>query len=120
MPAHPAGPRHEEVIHGTSVAEAPADVNALVASVWPMTARRADGVLEVGSVPVTKAVTQYGSPLFILDEEHFRASARAYADAYAGADVYYAAKAFLSGRVARWADEEGLRIDVCTMGEMEV
>jgi diaminopimelate decarboxylase len=85
-----------------------------------MTARRADGVLEVGSVPVTKAVTQYGSPLFILDEEHFRASARAYADAYAGADVYYAAKAFLSGRVARWADEEGLRIDVCTMGEMEV
>lgn len=120
MPAHPAGPRHEDVAHGTSLGEAPADLNALVASVWPLTASRAGGVLQIGSVAVTRAVEQYGSPVFILDEEHFRFAARTYAKAYADADVYYAAKAFLSGRVARWADEEGLRIDVCTMGEMEV
>lgn len=120
MPAHPAGPRHEDIVHGVAVAQAPADLNALVASVWPLTARRVDGVLAVGSVPVTQAVAEHGSPLFVLDEEHFRASARTYAQAYADADVYYAAKAFLSGTIARWADQEGLRFDVCTMGEMEV
>ena len=74
----------------------------------------------MAGVPVTEAVAQYGSPLFLLDEQHFRVAARTYADAYAGADVYYAAKAFLTTRIARWAVEEGLRIDVCTLGEMEV
>ncbi len=74
----------------------------------------------MAGVPVTEAVAQYGSPLFLLDEQHFRVAARTYADAYAGADVYYAAKAFLTTRLARWAVEEGLRIDVCTLGEMEV
>lgn len=35
-------------------------------------------------------------------------------------DVYYAGKAFLSIAVARWAHEEGLRIDTASMGEMAV
>lgn len=120
MPAHPAGPRHEDLTHAAPIGEPPADLNALSESVWPATAARVDGVLELAGVPVTQAVAEYGSPLFLLDERHFRQAARAYAQAYAGADVYYAAKAFLSGRIARWADEEGLRIDVCTMGELEV
>lgn len=120
MPAHPAGPRHEDLAHAAPIGEPPADLNALSESVWPATAARVDGVLELAGVPVTQAVAEYGSPLFLLDERHFRQAARAYAQAYAGADVYYAAKAFLSGRIARWADEEGLRIDVCTMGELEV
>ena len=101
MPAHPAGPRHEDIVHAAALGEPPADLNALVATVWPSTASRVDSVLQVAGVPVTEAVAEYGSPLFILDEEHFRASARSYVQAYAGADVYYAAKAFFSGRVAR-------------------
>ncbi len=120
MPAHPAGPRHEDLTHSAPIGEPPADLNALSESVWPSTAARVDGVLQLAGIPVTEAVAEYGSPLFLLDERHFRQAARAYAQAYAGADVYYAAKAFLSGRIARWADEEGLRIDVCTMGELEV
>ena len=35
-------------------------------------------------------------------------------------DIYYAGKAFLSTTVAKWLVEEGLRIDVCTGGELEV
>ena len=120
MPAHPAGPRHEDIVHAAAIGEAPSDLNALSPQVWPLNAQRADGVLSVAGVPVTEAVAQYGSPLFLLDEQHFRVAARSYADAYAGADVYYAAKAFLTTHVARWAVEEGLRIDVCTLGEMEV
>ena len=41
-------------------------------------------------------------------------------DAFNGADVYYAGKAFLCTEVARWVDEEGLCLDVCTGGELAV
>ena len=107
-------------MHGASLSEPPADLNALDARIWPRSADREGGAITVAGVPVTEAVAQYGSPLFVLDEEHFRAVAREYVEAYAGADVYYAAKAFLSAAIARWADEEGLRLDVCTLGEMEL
>ena len=40
--------------------------------------------------------------------------------AFAGADVYYAGKAFLCTAVARWIDDEGLGLDVCTGGELAV
>jgi diaminopimelate decarboxylase len=120
MPAHPAGPRHEDILHASGVVEPPKDLNALEEGVWPQSADRHDGVLTVAGVPVDQVVDEYGSPVFILDERHFRSSARSYVQAYAGADVYYAAKAFLTTRIARWATDEGLRIDVCTVGEMEV
>jgi diaminopimelate decarboxylase len=120
MPAHPAGPRHEDLHHGAAVAEPPADLNALADGVWPDSATRVDGVVSVAGVDVSAAVAQFGSPLYMLDEQHFRSAARAYVEAYADSDVYYAAKAFLSGRVAQWAMQEGLRLDVCTLGEMEV
>ena len=42
------------------------------------------------------------------------------ASAFAGADVYYAGKAFLCAAVARWVAEEGLGLDVCTGGELAV
>ena len=41
-------------------------------------------------------------------------------DSLAGADVYYAGKAFLCTAVARWVAEEGLHLDVCTGGELAV
>jgi diaminopimelate decarboxylase len=34
--------------------------------------------------------------------------------------VYYAGKAFLSTEVVRWVVDEGLAVDVCTRGELEV
>ena len=120
MPAHPAGPRHEDILHAAALGEPPQDLNALTAGVWPLTAGRQNGTLTIAGVPVTQAVTEFASPLFVIDEDHFRNEARSYVQAYEGADVYYAAKAFLTGTIAQWADAEGLRIDVCTMGEMEI
>jgi diaminopimelate decarboxylase len=69
---------------------------------------------------VTDLVAEHGTPLFLLDETDFRRRARAFRDAFAGFDVYYAAKAFVSRAVARWVAEEGLSIDVCTGGELQV
>jgi len=102
----------------------PAAPSGLSAQVWPVGTRRNEqGAVVIGGVDVRTAARDYGTPLFILDEDDLRARARAYRDAYqrAGASiVYYAAKAFLSTRVAQWVTEEGLGIDVASGGELAV
>ena len=90
-------------------------------SVWPRTAvRTPDGVLELGGVDVRKLAAEFGTPAYVLDEDDFRARCREWREAFTGADVYYAGKAFLCTAVARWIAEEGLGLDVCTGGELAV
>ena len=101
------------------------DLTKLDPKIWPDTAdRNPQGEITIGGLSVTSLVEEYGSPLFIFDEAHIRERARQYLSAYNTADVptdiYYAGKAFLSTTVAKWLVEEGLRIDVCTGGELEV
>ncbi len=128
MPAHPAGPRHGDLSVPPGAPPRPTDqgdLNALPTTVWPSSAHRGrDGALVLGGVDVRDAVAQHGSPLFLLDEAHFRANAREYAAAYvdveAPADVYYASKALLTGTIARWVEQEGLSLDVATGGELEL
>ena len=89
--------------------------------VWPRTAARtADGVLTVGGLDVRDLATEFGTPLFVLDEDDFRGRCRAWREAFTGAHVYYAGKAFLCTAVAGWIAEEGLSLDVCTGGELAV
>ena len=119
--AHPAGPRHADVIPDAHLVAAPKDLNHLDVTIWPTSARRVDGVLHLGGVAVTDLVAEHGTPgLLLLDEDDLRARARAYAAAYPGVDVYYAGKAFLCTTVARWIADEGLGLDVCTGGELAV
>lgn len=98
-------------------------------NVWPASTRvDADGVVSIGGVPLTDLAREHGTPAYVLDEADFRGRARAYRQAFTeacaqigtGVDVYYAGKAFLSVAVARWAHEEGLRIDTSTGGELAV
>ena len=92
--------------------------------IWPTSARRdARGAMSIGGVDVRDAVAQFGSPLFMLDEDDVRARARAFRDAYqsaCGASVHYAGKAFLATAIARWVTDEGLGIDVASGGELAV
>jgi diaminopimelate decarboxylase len=119
--AHEAGWAHAvESVRGPTWLREPDDPNALVPQLWSSTARKVDGVLEIGGVPLTDLVAQHGSPAYVLDEADFRSRARAFRDAFAGYDVYYAGKAFLCTTVARWVLEEGLLLDVCTGGELSV
>ncbi|MCW2761424.1 MAG: lysA [Marmoricola sp.] len=121
MRAHEAGWAHAAVsVRGPAWLREPEDPNALVAQLWSGTARKVDGVLEVGGVPLTDLVAEHGSPAYVLDERDFRDRARAFRDAFADWDVYYAGKAFLCTTVARWIAEEGLSIDVCSGGELAV
>jgi diaminopimelate decarboxylase len=118
--AHPAGPRHAEVLPEGRPPAAPQDLNALVPGLWPLTARREGGELNVGGVDVTRLAREFGTPLFVLDEADFRTRAREFRSAFAGHDVYYAGKALLTTAVARWVAEEGLNLDVCSGGELAV
>jgi len=119
--AHEAGWAHAAVsVRGPAWLRDPDDVNALVSRLWPSTARKVDGALEVGGVALPELVAQHGSPAYVLDETDFRTRARAFRNAFGDYDVYYAGKAFLCTAVARWITEEGLSLDVCSGGELAV
>ena len=107
----------------------PQDANQLERQIWPRTAKRtARGELEIGGMPVSDLVRQFGSPLYVVDQEDFEsrllASQRAFNDAAqaigTSAKVYYASKALLTTDVVRWVDAAGLSIDVSTGGELAV
>ena len=118
--AHPAGPRHADVLPEAHQSSAPDDVNGLDPAIWPESARRVDGALHVGGASVVDLAREFGTPALFLDERDLRGRARAYAAACDGVDVFYAGKAFLCTAVARWIAEEGLGLDVCSGGELAV
>ncbi len=120
MRAHEAGALHADIgVRGPAWLRTPADINDLVPTLWPETVVRGeDGALRVGGVSVRDLATEYGTPAYILDEADLRARCRDYRDAFAGADVFYAGKAFCCKAVIRIIAEEGLNLDVCSGGEL--
>jgi diaminopimelate decarboxylase len=122
---HPAGPRHAEETRPASSPPRPQSADELLRlapNVWPRnTIRDKAGVACIAGVKLTDLAQEYGTPLFVIDEDDFRSRCRETAAAFGGgANVHYAAKAFLCGEIARWIDEEGLSLDVCTGGELAV
>ncbi|QZH60293.1 diaminopimelate decarboxylase [Mycolicibacterium farcinogenes] len=125
MNAHPAGPRHADEVHHAGAPEkpqSPEEVMLLAPNVWPRNLVRGDdGVVSIAGVPVTELAAEYGTPLFVIDEDDFRSRCRDIAAAFGGGEyVHYAAKAFLCSEVARWVNQEGLSLDVATGGELAV
>ena len=78
----------------------------------------ADDSLSIGGVRVAELAAQYGTPLFVYDEDHLRARCRVAVNAFGAGNVVYATKAFICGAMARLAHEEGLLLDVATGGEL--
>jgi diaminopimelate decarboxylase len=120
--SHVAGSIHADVTtRAPGWLRTPTDVNALLPELWSEAiGKDAQGVLTVAGLRATEIADQVGTPAYVVDERDLRARARAFAEAFAGWDVYYAAKSFLCTAVARWVAEEGLGIDVCTGGELAV
>jgi diaminopimelate decarboxylase len=119
--AHPAGPRHGDQLHDALPLAPAADLAAIDAAVWAAGVTRGDdGVLRLAGHDVRDLAAKFGTPALFLDEADFRARCHAFRDAFAGGDVYYASKAFLTTTVARWIAEEGLGLDVATGGELEL
>jgi diaminopimelate decarboxylase len=119
--AHPAGPLHGDVLPPDHPPAAPADLNALHPGIWPRGARRIGGVITIGGRDVRDLATEFGTPLYVCDEADVRSRCRDYREAFGPqARVFYAAKAFCSRAMLRWVSSEGLGVDVCTGGELEI
>ena len=107
----------------------PTDLNAIEPRIWPRTAKRNQyGELTIAGLPVSNLVRQYGSPLYVVDQEDFEgrllSTKRAFTDAAnkigTSVKLYYASKALLTTDVVRWVNDAGLSIDVSTGGELAV
>ena len=98
------------------------DFNDLPDHVWPRCAKREeDGVVTIAGVPLPEIAAEYGTPVVVIDEDDFRSRCRDMAAAFlAPENVHYASKAFLTRRVARWVDEEGLALDVASENELRI
>jgi diaminopimelate decarboxylase len=107
----------------------PADANALPSHVWSANAGRTpSGELTIAGVAASALVAEFGTPVYVVDEDDLRSRARRIREQFdtefarigSAAHVYYAGKAFLCTEVARWVTEAGLRIDVASGGELAV
>jgi diaminopimelate decarboxylase len=77
------------------------------------------GRLAIAGVDIVGLCQEFGTPVFVYDEEHIRRRCREAVEAW-GSGVAYASKAFLCRAMASLACEEGMGIDVSTGGELHV
>jgi diaminopimelate decarboxylase len=92
---------------------------------WPVTAERDDaGRLAIGGVELSELAEQFGTPLYVYDEQTIRSQCQAYRNAFDSAyphsRIVYAGKAFLAPALIHIIQEEGLSLDVVSGGELYV
>ena len=80
----------------------------------------ADGVMSIGGCSLIDVAKQFGTPVFVYDEEHLRARCHEAVAAFGEQRVIYATKAFFTTAMAKLAYDEGLLLDVATGGELFV
>ena len=82
------------------------------------------GEVLIANCAAKKIVAEYGSPIFVLDQDDFYLRAKAWQEAltqsFGGGQVYYAAKSFICVEIAKWLKELKLGLDVCSAGELAV
>lgn len=78
------------------------------------------GSMSIGGCTLTSIAAEFGTPVFVYDEEHLRDRCREAVRAFGADRVVYATKAFLCSEMARLANQEGLLLDVATGGELFV
>lgn len=80
------------------------------------------GHLLIGGCDAMLLVREYGTPLYVLDEQIIRSACRAYkqamAEVYPSGHVLYAGKALLTVGMCRIIHDEGLGLDVVSGGEL--
>ncbi|MFC0582575.1 diaminopimelate decarboxylase [Micrococcoides hystricis] len=119
----------------------PEDLNALNPLIFPADAARDDsGELTLGGLPVRALAEKYGTALYVYSEDEVRTRAATFRSVFNRAvmraqetselkrlepggrpvDVFYAGKAFLCTKIARWVHEEGLNLDTASGGELAI
>ena len=82
------------------------------------------GALSIAGCTAEKLVKEYGSPIFVLDQDDFAVRTNAWQaalnESFGSGKIYYAAKSFICVEVAKWLKELKVGLDVCTGGELAV
>ena len=94
-------------------------------NVFPESARiNGRGRLVIGGCDVLDLVSQYGTPIYLFDEEMLRNRCRQFTQEFArrhpATVVVYASKAYVNPALARIFMAEGLGLDVVSGGELAV
>jgi len=80
------------------------------------------GHLEIGGCDTVDLVKEFGTPLYVMDEELIRENCGSYYTAFTGtypdSEVVYASKAFLTMAMCDIVESEGLGLDVVSGGEL--
>ena len=80
--------------------------------------------LTLGGCDVLDLVSQFGTPLYVFDEDTLRGICREFVDEFTGrytnTQVLYASKAFINPALAKLVHQEGLGLDVVSRGELAV
>ncbi|MGI5911475.1 MAG: diaminopimelate decarboxylase [Syntrophomonadaceae bacterium] len=79
------------------------------------------GHLEIGNIDVVDLVKDFGTPLWVIDEQGFRNNCRNLREAFAklgDSQVIYASKTLCTSAIYRIVNEEGLGLDVVSGGEL--
>ena len=77
------------------------------------------GHLTIAGCDTLELAREFGTPVFVYDEDHLRARCREAVEAF-GSYATYATKAFLCRAMAKLANEEGMGLDVASGGELHV
>jgi len=95
------------------------NAGAIDMGLLPLTATIAvSGRMTIGACDLVALAHEFGTPLFVYDEEHLRTRCREYRARFD--HVAYAGKAFLCRAMAALVSDEGLHLDVATGGELHV
>ena len=94
-------------------------------TVFPDTAQvNSQGQLVIGGCNTLELASQYGTPVYVLDEatlrDRCRSFTREFQKRHGSCQVCYACKAYINPALARIFDEEGLGLDVVSGGELAV
>ncbi|MGH2599583.1 MAG: diaminopimelate decarboxylase [Dehalococcoidia bacterium] len=82
------------------------------------------GHLTIGGCDTVELAREYGTPLYVFDEQHLRDQARAFARSFTRRNpetmVAYASKAYTGLAILQLVAEEGLGLDVVSGGELAI
>jgi diaminopimelate decarboxylase len=91
-------------------------------AVLPQTAAVKEGHLWIGGVDTVEIAHEFGTALYVMDEEHIRTQLRNYLEwtryHWKDVDVVYAGKAFICKAMCKLVAEEGCYLDVSSGGEL--
>lgn len=90
---------------------------------WPVTTLVKENDLHIGGCSVAELAKEFGTPLYVIDEQTFRTIAKTYNNSFKkhygdNFGVLYASKALNNMALCKMSDQEGLYLDTVSGGEL--